>query len=76
MTHSLKAKPEAARDRSPKSTQKNLDYYYDDAHGYEVYRPDTENDPGEPNCEEHGTARPPEADSAARVKEDNFLDNI
>ena len=39
--------------------QKERDYYYDDSHGYEEYRPETDEEVEGPGDEEEARARPP-----------------
>ena len=36
--------PESDKEKSWEEDQKKREYYYDDAHGYEVYKPDEEED--------------------------------
>ena len=40
----LPQKPETGDESSWSEDQKEHDYYYDDAHGYEVFEPDEEKD--------------------------------
>ena len=37
-------KPESGDEASWSEDQKNRRYYYDDAHGYEIYQPDDESE--------------------------------
>ncbi|MGB7070253.1 MAG: hypothetical protein WBD22_12230 [Pyrinomonadaceae bacterium] len=46
---------ETGRDRNWANDQSRHEYYYDDAHGYEVYDPDNDD-----NCDDDGKVSPSE----------------
>jgi hypothetical protein len=47
-TKEKEEKPEIGDETSWSRNQKERDYYYDDAHGYEVYRADEDDEETEP----------------------------
>ena len=51
--------PKQEKEGSVEEDQKEHEYYYDDAHGYEEFDPDEDEDDG-PTEEERGQARLPD----------------